>query len=323
MSGLTALTLACGGGDEITPTAEQTSAIDAAGNVTVASIGEEPTITRIHFRPGAPVSGERLTAQVGLQGGSRSGAQLEFQWEVGGRKFPGDGSTIDIPQLKRGDAVRVTVVATNEYGSSSPRSLTAKVENQPPRITSLRLREGESVDDGQLWMIEVNGTDPDGDELSYIYSWMVNGRSSGETGDRFATSKLKRGDEVQAEVIASDGEDESDIASTGTVTIANSAPDIVSTPPRLDSNGRFDYQVMAKDADGDRLLRYELLSAPVGMKLDDLSGRVTWKPTPEQAGQHRIEIAVDDRRGGRSTQVFELAIVVLNADDSAGPADMR
>jgi hypothetical protein len=59
------------------------------------------------------------------------------------------------------------------------------------------------------------------------------------------------------------------------------------------------------------------------MKLDDLSGRVTWKPTPEQAGQHRIEIAVDDRRGGRSTQVFELAIVVLNADDSAGPADMR
>lgn len=289
-----------------------------------ATFGEEPTITRIHFRPDSPASGDRLTAQVGLEGGSRSGAKLDFEWEVGGKKIASGGSSIIVPQLKRGESVRVTVVATNEYGSSSPRSLTAGVENQRPRITKLGLRQGESVDDGQYWVVEVEGSDPDGDELTYTYSWMVNGRRSGEGADRFPTSKLKRGDEVHAEVIASDGRDESDIASTGTVSIENSAPDIVSTPPRLDSNGRFDYQVKAQDADGDRSLRYELVSAPIGMKMDDLSGRVTWKPTPEQAGQHRVEIAVEDRRGGRSSQVFELAIVVLDdGQEGSSPANMR
>jgi hypothetical protein len=321
VSGLTVLAVACGGDDAAVPAADQAAMPAAPGADAAGMIGEEPTITRIHFRPDAPVPGDRITAQVQLEGGSRSGAKLEFSWEVGGSKLPEAGSTITVPELKRGEAVRVSVVATNSYGDSSPRTLSAKVENQPPRITNIRLREGESGDAGAYWMIEVEGSDPDGDAVEYSYSWLINGRNSDETGDRFPTSKLKRGDEVHAEVVASDGRDESDVASTGTVSVANSAPDIVSTPPRLDAQGRFEYAVKAQDADGDRTLRYELVSGPVGMRMDDLSGRVTWKPTPEQAGEHRVEIAVDDRRGGRSTQVFDLAIVVL--DDGPGPANQR
>ena len=63
-----------------------------------------------------------------------------------------------------------------------------------------------------------------------------------------------------------------------------------------------------EDADDDRRLRYRLLEGPTGMKLDWLSGKLTWAPSDAQAGTHAVEIEVDDLAGGKATQTFEIRV---------------
>jgi hypothetical protein len=121
-------------------------------------------------------------------------------------------------------------------------------------------------------------------------------------------------------VVANDGTATSSAAETGVVTVANSAPQINSNPPQLGADGRFSYQLEVEDADADPHLRYALEEGPRGMSVDASSGLVTWSPTAEQGGRHRVEVSVDDRKGGKSVQTFDLAIVV---ETSVGPAAPR
>jgi hypothetical protein len=44
------------------------------------------------------------------------------------------------------------------------------------------------------------------------------------------------------------------------------------------------------------------------MTIDPILGEVNWQPRPDQAGNHTVEIAVEDSRGARSVQLFELTV---------------
>jgi hypothetical protein len=100
-------------------------------------------------------------------------------------------------------------------------------------------------------------------------------------------------------------------------------PVIVSTPEKLDPSSRFFYRVEAEDGDGDRNLRYELLKRPRGMEMDVVTGELTWTPERDQAGTHRVEVAVDDRHGGRATQAFDIPITVTELMPKSPPASIR
>ena len=106
------------------------------------------------------------------------------------------------------------------------------------------------------------------------------------------------------------------------MTIANSSPEILSVPPRLDPSGVFRYKLEVVDPDGDRALRYELTAGPRGMEIGFQSGQLTWTPEVDQAGRHRVEVAVDDQHGGRATQEFILPIVVTESEEEAAPASI-
>jgi hypothetical protein len=56
------------------------------------------------------------------------------------------------------------------------------------------------------------------------------------------------------------------------------------------------------------------------MEIDSASGELHWKPRLDQTGEHRVEVVVDDRRGGRSSQVFVLPVVAREIDEATPPA---
>ena len=68
---------------------------------------------------------------------------------------------------------------------------------------------------------------------------------------------------------------------------------------------RYIYDVDATDADGDSLT-YFLTDAPSGMIINSETGKITWA-TPV-AGIHKVKVRVEDGRGGRETQAFDLSI---------------
>jgi hypothetical protein len=94
----------------------------------------------------------------------------------------------------------------------------------------------------------------------------------------------------------------------------------VSRPEIRFEDGVFQYAVEARDPDGDRNLRYSLVSAPEGMSIDRMGGEIRWQPRADQSGKHAIEVAVEDGQGGKDSQLFEVTIAKEAGRPLAAPA---
>ncbi len=90
-------------------------------------------------------------------------------------------------------------------------------------------------------------------------------------------------------------------------------PVITSVPDTATNiNVLYQYQVIAHDDDGDTLT-YSLTTAPAFLSINATSGLVQGTPNSSQAGFHPITIAVDDGRGGVTTQDYILHVREPNA----------
>ena len=277
-----------------------------------------PEITSIRFEPANPIPGRGLTARVEVTDPDHSSIDLGYTWKINGRQSPFSGSSIDIPaNLKKNDRIEVSVIATDGQANSQPTVQTALIGNHSPSVQDIQIhvRGNESGKMGH-WIADPSAHDPDGDEISFRYSWIVNGdRVGGETAE-FERASLERGDEIRLVVWATDGESESAPLESAPFSIENSPPEIESRPPAMDPSGQFAYAVRASDRDGDRGLRYSLEQGPDGMTIDSFSGELHWQATLQNAGEHIVEIAVDDRHGGVTKQTFYVQV-------ATGPASPR
>ncbi len=310
--------------DSAPPTSGEARASKSADPVDddwLLSNGDEvPVIRSVRLNPEYPLSRGTIRAQIEFANPHHKISSAHYIWEVAGDRVTGNGPSIVLPELRKGDVVAVRVVADNENGSSMAATTSAVVANLPPRIRALDISIAEDPEEGEVWVANAAGDDPDGDALEFQYAWIVNGTVSTVQQQSFPTRLLKGGDSVRVRVIASDGLNNSNPAESGTVGIANAAPDIFSRPPTLDRAGVFHYAVQARDSDGDTDLSYKLVVGPKGMVMDPRTGLLTWTPQAGQAGEHEIEIAVSDANGGRSTQVFVLPIAIGTADRDTVPA---
>jgi hypothetical protein len=89
------------------------------------------------------------------------------------------------------------------------------------------------------------------------------------------------------------------------VTIANSSPQIKSTPPIAITNGRYEYAVAAVDPDGDPLI-FSLEAGPTGMKIDRNTGQIEWQIPQEMKGLYRVRVKVMDSQDAFAFQEFDL-----------------
>lgn len=330
--GIATIALACGG-DAPTPAVTASDPVaespeeadrfadgDAASRSFDTLAGNaESGLAGVRFSPDPPVSGEPLRALVSMNGRSRGRLELTYTWTVAGHRIVDERGSIHLPRLEKHDRIEVSVARSD--GMGEPVTAVSEIENKRPKLLQLSL-ELEDTPDGEVWKAEAWGNDPDGDPLEYEYTWIVNGRRHENQGATFPSRLLERGDTISVRVVASDGEDYSAVAQSGAAEIANASPDFVSTPPPLGRSGRYRYEAEAEDPDGDRRLKFELVTGPEGMEVDPLSGVVSWTPTPEQTGRHTIEIAVEDGHDGRTTQSWILPVVATTEYDES-PAAAR
>jgi hypothetical protein len=108
-------------------------------------------------------------------------------------------------------------------------------------------------------------------------------------------------------VTPSDGEARGESYTPGAVSIPNGGPEFVSRPPAHPGGAEYVYQVQAVDPETDPI-HYRLVKAPAGMTVDSETGMLRWPLRGAPAGAHQIEIEVDDGRGGKASQPYELNI---------------
>jgi hypothetical protein len=121
---------------------------------------------------------------------------------------------------------------------------------------------------------------------------------------------LRRGTTIRVEVVASDGDDDSEAVGSPELTIINTPPEIVAHQGSLSADGVFRTVIRATDRDrGDELnLQFHLENAPAGMSIDSRTGEIEWTPTPEQSGTTTFTAIADDLHGGRSSQEIEVRV---------------
>jgi hypothetical protein len=271
-----------------------------------------PVLRSVAIQPRQPVAGELLTALADAADPDGDAVRLSYHWVIDGRRYGSGGSdTLVLPERSKGALVELQVVANDGQldgldGAASHARV--RVGNRPPVLLDLLLEPGLEITVEDELAASARVEDPDRDPVEVRYRWLVNGRAVGAKRSTLDRRHFRRGDRIQLEALASDGDDESEPLRSPEIHVLNSPPRIVSTPEEIDEDGAFRYAVAVEDADDDRRLRYRLLEGPTGMTLDWLSGKLSWTPSNDQAGTHAVKIEVDDLAGGKATQTFEIQV---------------
>jgi hypothetical protein len=313
LAGLLGGILACGGGDEAerprtTPLGHAREArADGPGN-------EPPVIERVSLDPRDPLPGSEVRATVRAVDPEGDELSFAYEWRLDGERQPADGPALRLEHASKGQELEVRVRASDGESESQIGLATATLSNRRPEILGLRVDPLQEVPRGGTVVVSPHARDADGDSLEFSFHWTVNGRALEEQGESLSTEGLARGDEILVEVVASDGEEESARFASAPVRVGNAPPEIVSSPGSGFEGGVFRYRLEATDPDGDRGLRFRLLSGPEGMTVDPVLGEVHWKPRRDQTGTHTVDVAVEDPSGGAGAQKFEVTVREVEAE---------
>jgi len=232
------------------------------------------------------------------QGFELSDAKME--WLVNGN--PVDSPTpgqFRSPEVKKKDTVQAkATIQGKEILSNS-----VQIINSPPEISKVKILP-EVFKPGDMFSVEVEGKDIDGDDVTFTYEWTKNGEPAGNS--RQIEGQVKRGDKITITIVPSDGE------TTGQPIIVRR--EIKNMPPIILDNKAFKFdgkvytfQVMANDPDGDTLT-YSLQSGPSGMTINQSTGLVYWNVPREFTGTASFKVSVADGQGGVTTKNFSLTI---------------
>jgi hypothetical protein len=218
-----------------------------------------------------------------------------------------------IPESSVRAQVEVEAVVSDGRGGNVRERAALALRNRAPALTRVALDPADEVRAGETVTAVPEGSDPDGDTVSFEHTWFVNREPVDEPSLELSDRHFERGDTIEIEVLAVDAEDESEAWRSPPIPVVNSPPVIVSSPSGLREDGTFRYRIEPSDPDGDRVFRYRLVQGPKGMHLDWLSGVVTWQPADDQAGTHAVELEADDQRGGVAAQAFEITVEIVPA----------
>ncbi len=316
--------IACGAGEESKPTGLKMGdtpqpTTETATTIKSTGTNSPPEIDEIVLRPETPRPGERLTAVVEAYDPDGDPVSLRYHWTVDGTSIDNSSNELMLRDVEKGSYVEVSVIARDQEDESDTYEAGVTIANRPPVIRGVVFEPLGEVNAASDVTAAPRSFDPDGDEVEYNYSWRVNG-SEVSTEALLEQGEFRRGDEIVLEVIAFDGDDESEPLVSDPVPVVNARPKITSSPSGF-TGERFRYTVKAEDPDGDRNLRFHLVKGPDGMSIDNLSGLVTWNPQSDQDGNHRVEITVEDQKGGEDHQNFELTLGTSDGEETpAAPA---
>jgi hypothetical protein len=246
-----------------------------------------------------------LTAFVEASDAEGDEMRLDFEWTVDGVRIANSTSELMLQDVRKGSYITVEVVASDSEGVSRSYQASVTVGNRPPVLQGVVLEPLGEVSASNDVTAVPRSYDPDGDDVTYEYSWRINGEPARSEGAVLSAREFERGDEITLEVVANDGEGSSEPLVSAGIKVVNANPRITSSPAGFGGE-RFVYLVKVDDPDGDRRLRFHLQKGPDGMTIDNLGGKIRWNPSSGQEGAHPVEVVVVDGQGGEARQHFEI-----------------
>jgi hypothetical protein len=289
-----------------------------AAPAAAAADNRAPVIRSLRIEPADAVPGQLVRAVVDASDPDGDELDIGLRWKIDGERYGTGDAELGIPESSARARIEVEAVASDGRGGNARKLASLELRNRPPRLTQVALHPSDTVKAGETVIALPEGDDPDGDTVAFEHTWYVNGDPVDEPSLELTDRHFDRGDTIEFEVSAVDGDDDSEAWRSPAIQVVNSPPVIASSPSGLREDGTFRYKIEPNDPDGDRVFRYRLVEGPKGMQLDWLSGLVTWQPADDQAGTHPVKLEADDQRGGVAAQSFQITVEI--APKTAPPA---
>ena len=187
----------------------------ARGTQNVTGTNATPVEGSVSLAPLIPKTDQTVTASpAGFREPDGEPLTYHYRWLRNGTTIAGATSpTLNLSQAgagDRGDAIRVEVHATDPGGrASDPVAATVTVANTAPAAGTVSVRPSAPSSDEIVSARPTGFADNDGDAVSYLYQWFVNGAAIGDaTGRTLDLSEPGHGDpgdRVEVAVTALDG----------------------------------------------------------------------------------------------------------------------
>ena len=270
----------------------------AAGN-------DPPEIKEITLLPLIPTIQSEITARILSSDKDGDPITYEVTWFVNDREI-GTGMSLAYDEIKKGDRIfaDITPFDGKDHGKTV-RSGEITIASLPPRIISLSIIPEIVIVTTPRVVVNALFEDPDGDSIDLYIHWVAKDQVLPDTSPVLQLTRLglKKNDVITGAAFADDGEHRSE-AFTFEIPIANAAPafrtKIDSVKSSTDS---VHYQLPIYDPDGDPL-RFEILAAPRGIKIDAEQGIIYGSAGTEEAFE--VSVRATDTDGAYLDARFTL-----------------
>lgn len=311
---LTGSVAGCGGDDASdgrVPTMIQAPRADrSSGN-------DAPTVEAIAIHPARPAPGRTLRAAATVADPDGDSTTVSYLWQDEDGLPLGRGQLLETRGMDQGALIEVIAVASDGEEESEPASHRFRLSMASLEVDRVEIDSKGSTVPGAIFAAVVEATD-ESRHYDTELEWQVNGKAVG-SGRELDTTRFSPGDVVVLRVHLEAGGKRSREVSSRPVRLARAdAPEILSKPTASLENGLFRYSLKARSKVAGAQLSYELLKGPEGMKVDEKSGVVSWRPAEGQQGRFEVEVAVKDQWGTGVAQSF-----ALQAEASQPPAAAR
>ncbi len=225
-----------------------------AASVTIANA--TPVADSVELTPVPASTSDDLTCLASGSDDDGDSLAWSYIWTVDGAPFPETSNTLGSAFFEKGQEVACSATPNDgiEDGVAMASSSTTII-NSSPVISSVAVSPDPATSSSYL-TCSISASDADGDSLSYMYAWTVNGVDIGVTTDTLPPDNFFRGDEVSCTAFVSDDGIDAESATSAAVTVGNSAPDMDSvtiTPASATVSDDLTCAASATDVDGDSI----------------------------------------------------------------------
>lgn len=172
----------------------------------------------VTISPETPDTTTTLTAVVD---GVPQGAPVEYTWTVDGQPTTVTGDTVSPDLTARGQTWRVSIAVALRTGTGQAAD-EVEIANSAPVVASAAISVDPVGACATLRCTPGATADADGDEVSAIYRWQVDGAPRLPTSDRLGLAEFDDGDEVVCFVTPTDGADNGGEVASAAFTVAGS-----------------------------------------------------------------------------------------------------
>lgn len=222
-------------------------------------VGTPPTVEITAPAAGAVVNeGEPVVFSATVSDAQDAAGDLALSWES---DLDGVLNTDAAPTATAGfstfvlavGAHNVTLTATDTAAQTGSDAVALTVNGLPTAPTIAITPDPADTEDALTAAVTVDSIDPEGDALSYAWSWTRGGAATSHTGASVPAADTTRGEVWVATATPSDGRGDG-TPGAASITIGNAAPAITSatlSPTGARTNDTISASVGTADADGD------------------------------------------------------------------------